>query len=164
MWRVLGVMCCLFCGAALAQQYDENNLRGLERVYMSVNVDEEGRSCGLSQEYIRNAVLLPLNTYTKMEFVDSSVAGTILDTAPWLSFSVNTLKGSTGCFFHLELELSTTVSVIVSEQVGMRAQKVVLWRQAGLATTSLNGAWNLAKYIEEIVKKFAVAWQRANRK
>ena len=158
------MVCCLFCGAVQAQQYDENNLRGLQRVYVSVNVDEDGRSCGLSHEILRNAVLLPLNTYTKMEFADSIVAGTILDTAPWLAIHVNTLKRSTGCFFHIELELSTTVSVIVSEQVGMRPQKVVLWREAGLATTSFIGAWNLTKYIEEVVKKFAVAWQRANRK
>ena len=163
--RVLFALCFLLASEAWGQgyNYDAFNFRGLKRAMVNVEIDQTSKDCSLEQETLRNAIVLPINAYTKLQIAPFSPAA--MGQGPTISCVVTALKNNRGCFFVYALEVQLLMEVTISDDVGARAQTVMLWRSGGLAISGLtDGGRYLTGIAEEEAKRLAIAWQGANPK
>jgi hypothetical protein len=78
--RKLLIMASLLCvGTDLANAETIEKLRGLMSVRLIVpELDEDAKSCGLSQELVRDAVMFPASS-SKLEFLDATGDGAVFE-------------------------------------------------------------------------------------
>ncbi len=161
MWRVALAVMILMGSETQAQpfDYDDFNLRGLTAAIILVDpVDDTGKGCGLSQDTLRNTLMLPLNAYTKIRPTDF----TPNPLPPTVSLSVSALRNLNVCFFVYQLEVTTMMRLTVNDHVGPRTQTVMLWRDGGFASSGASDGRYVNAQIEALGKKLATAWQKAN--
>ena len=114
--------------------------------------------CGVSPRALRETLMLPIRSYTKMR----EPAPGQFENYPAVILKVKAVKAGNVCAYSIALDVLQAGQVKLNSPVE-RGFNVILFRDDTLVTSAAsdNGHYMMGR-VEEMVKKLATAWQGAN--
>jgi hypothetical protein len=160
--RKLLIMASLLCvGTDLANAETIEKLRGLMSVRLIVpELDEDAKSCGLSQELVRDAVMFPASS-SKLEFLDATGDGAVFEVV----ITTMVQERPVQCITNL------AINVWIVERVkfdyapdAIRYAAVTMWFSGAICVSvATKHPQMLRTAIENKTKKFLTDWNLANK-
>lgn len=134
-------------------------LRGLQTVNIDVVLNEEGKTCGLTNAMISEGMLLPLRAYTKLRQRPSGESADAL-----VTISINAVHDAVRkqCAASIIVSVYSQAVVQLSFQPQPVPQAVVMWSVGSPALYSVGNAETVIKGVESIARGLASDWQEAN--
>ena len=144
----------LWSETAIASQ---DSLKGLVIADFIVQPpSQETVECGGDLDSIRDAMLLLIQSYTKIRDPDG------VDRAV-ISLIVDGMKVSVGCFYAVRLHVFTTQQMQLLHQTDPSFQTVSMWESGITAFQPFrHGGSALRDAVDTVARAFSMDWQKAN--
>jgi hypothetical protein len=139
-------------------------LKGLAQAHLRVRLAESSKqACGLSEDALTPALKLPIGAYTRIKAQNKPED--VLITVSVESIPVTTGPRSIGCAHTVRLEaIWIGIARLENTTVADGIHEVMLWRDSFIALSPTNESpRHVREMVEEMARKFASAWQEANR-
>jgi hypothetical protein len=136
-------------------------LKGLTNVdFIFDELTKDTQDCGGDFDAIRNALVLPLQAYTKLRDTNGAALDYVSKVAAYLR--INTIKAPAGCFHSVRLQVFIFIPVRLPHLAADTFEQVMLWDDGRTSAHGLQRAGALEKAIDTLARNLAAAWQEAN--